>query len=200
MRNNPYLAAGHVLIFILLIALTTGCATVRMNDFYIDSPQAKIPIRAGLYLNPVFRSPAWTDYSHTFPLDKEMAAGMAQGAEKVLKDIFQELHVIDQGGVLAQDRYGVQAIVTPEIVEPGIVLKKRGGFWTEGQCEFVCKWTIYSTDGKILYMNTFVGTGKDSSFVGDTRINKGMTLAIKDNYQKFIDHMLSTKWWEGVKR
>lgn len=199
MSNKRYISAIYILNLMFLMIFFSGCATVKISDFYIDPPPGKIPMQVGLYMSPDFRNPVYTYFSSIFPLGEEIVAGMAAGAKKALKETFQEVYIIDRAESTDLSKYGVKAIVVPEIVEPGISIR-GGGFGTEGKFEFVCKWTVYATDGKILYMNTFLGTGRDSNFSGATRLNKGMILAIKDNYQKFITHMLSTKWWDGIEK
>jgi hypothetical protein len=178
--------------FVCVLLMTGGCASFEVRDFDLEPPSStKIPLRVGLYMSTEFRN------YRTYGLgaDQRLGDGMRQAAERTVKLVFEDVVLIDSVSSIEIPRIGIKAIISPEIV--GAVLLQNLPFLSRYQ--ITCKWTIWTPDGKIAYMNTFRGEGTDNSFVGTTRIDKSMTLAAKEQYQKFLVHILSTKWWEAIR-
>lgn len=149
---------------------------------------SQVPLRVGLYMNPRFRN--YLNYeSHIISLGE----GLTSGAEMALRKVFKEVVVVNEtdSDMSSQD---IRAIISPEIVDSQI-----GGLFPPSRSRIVCKWTITGADGKIYYLNTITGVGVDSSFVGATRISRSMMFAAGDMFEKFLTHMLATKWWEHIR-
>ena len=177
---------AFILMLVVVLLFVAGCGIPPWADFHIEPPApTKIPLRVGLYLSPAFRS-----YYHTYQgiPTYPMGGAMSNISERALKAVFQEVVVLDEKAFdLAKN--DVRAVISPEMVA-------TENTWSVFR--ITCKWTIASTDGKILYVNTFTGDGNDNSFVGNTRIGKAMANATKDMFQKFLSHMTSVKWWEDI--
>jgi hypothetical protein len=169
---------------------TSGCLRFEIRDYDLQALSApKIPLRVGLYMSPTFRTYQSLSYG-----PEVLGEGMTKGAEQATRQAFEDVVIIDSLGTNIP-RSAIKAVATPEIVEARII--NEMGFRLT--YEIVCKWTISSVDGRTVYMNTFRGQGVDSSFTARTRISTAMTLAAKDQYDKFVAHVVSTKWWDAIR-
>jgi hypothetical protein len=172
-----------------VILVTSGCHAGIREYTLQASPSPRIALRVGLYMSPAFR--AYRDN-----LVGELGDGMRRGAEQAARQAFEEVVIIDSLSSAEIPRRAIKAIVSPEIVKVGAVAWGVPGWLTY---EITCTWTIWSADGKVVYMNTFTGTGTGRAFVASTRVSTAMTFAAKDQYNKFLAHVASNRWWEGIK-
>ena len=90
--------------------------------------------------------------------------------------------------------YEAEGMESPEIIDIFWV----GSTEYDSQFHLICKWTIFDTKGKALYVNTINAMGKvnNSPSLPSTRVRKAMTQSAEDLYNKLILQMYSSKWWE----
>ena len=171
-----------------LLLTTIGCS-FAIRDYELQEVSSpKIPLRVGLYMAPSFRN----------YLDNriQLGEGMRKGAEEAARKAFEDVVMIDSLSSAEIPRREIKAIASPEIVGAGIVLDPTL-IQTSIRYQITVKWTIWSPDGKIIYMNTFRGEGISRAHFPS--IETSTTLAAKEQYDKFLAHIVSHRWWEAIK-
>ncbi|MBI3354806.1 MAG: hypothetical protein HY034_07975 [Nitrospirae bacterium] len=208
MNNNRYMLAVFLLLFMALSPLTAMTDdSIRLGSLNImRHAEPKIPLKAWLYMDKRFRN-------FTFSWKKsqkiEIGEGLSRGTEEALMEIFNEVVVINAEKPLKEifnesviinikpdiSKKNDEVIIKPEIVDV---------FWISSDIEdsqvyLFCKWTIFDTKGKVLYVNTINAIGKDNSSFRSTRERKAMTQAVEDLYKKLLTQMYSSKWWMYIR-
>jgi hypothetical protein len=194
MKDNGYMKKKVIVnLLLLLVTILTigGCAT-KIEKLDIKLPSSdKIPLRVGLYMSPEFRKYTYSTGGLVTPIGKfYIGEGLSIGAEKALKQVFNEVVIINNKSDISNQN--IKAVISPEILD--VAAEQNVVFF-----KMLCRWTISGADGKIYYNDTITGVGKDTSLAFATRERKAMTKAIENHYYKFIEQMLSSKWWENIK-
>lgn len=184
---------GIVNLLLLLIAILTigGCA-IKIENLDIMLPSSdKIPLRVGLYMSPEFRNYIYSKQGAKFHIGE----GLSIGAEKALKQVFNEVVIINNKSDISNQN--IKAVISPEILDVDLSISYNDVIYF---FRTSCRWTISGADSKVYYNDTITGVGKHNSFAsGTTRAKKALTNAIENHYFKFIEQMLSSKWWENIK-
>lgn len=204
MNSKPHLRVVSILILVFSILFCTGCLQrspiKALTDYTMEvTAESKIPLRAGLYMNSSFRNYA-LDKPNLFgprygPL--HLGESMSSGAERALKAVFEEVVTLD-GLVSDPSKYEIKLLVSPEIIDTNLELHM--GERAKITCQVVCKWSFARPNGKIVYLNTFVGeiTHQGSILGILSSYADCMTLAIQNHYNKFLANIRSVKWWEDM--
>ena len=176
----------NLVLLALCLFMICGCATIKIETFDPDVYPTKIPVRIGAYIPSAFRN--YVQFMKGG--DRvEIGDGLSRGAERVFREVFKEVVVIE--GVGADLRAEeIDAVISPEMVETDLMRGTVPG----SEVAVTCKWTVVNPKGRTYYMNTITGVGTDSSLLFIARTTKSSTRAVEDHYRKLIQHMLFTKW------
>jgi hypothetical protein len=200
--------------------MTVGCTTFRYTankDFEIPVPTAnKIPIRIGLYKPLDVCQHEIIKGRRDHRTVYQFGDAICNGIERILSGIFNEVVALES---IDSDvsKYGVKAIVVPEIVLSNVLL--GGTKFQDFEVLIRIKYTVTDNNKKILWMDTFQGEGRikqDKSFIYKSGflpplmiylcitqekrdMLKGMQLALEDHFRNALVGMLSSRWWESIK-
>jgi len=211
--NNKYIFAALFLLFMALLPLAALADddSIRLGMLNImRHSEPKIPLKAWLYMGKRFRNSNFLlKHTNIRKQNIEMGEGLSRGAEEALMEIFNEVVVINGEKPLKEifneavinnvkadtAKKDIAVIVSPEMIDVFWV----GSNIDDPQFHLICKWTIYDTKGKVIYLNTINAVGKDNSSFLSTRVQKAMTQAAEGLYKKLITQMYASKWWEHIK-
>lgn len=211
MNYYRYTLAVLFLFFLALLPLAVlADDSIKLENFNVmRHSEPKIPLKAWLYMDKRFRNSNFLlKHTNIRKQNIRMGEGLGRGAEEALMEIFNEVVVINAEKPLkdALNEVGIintttdaskknmEVIVLPEIIDIFWV----GSTEYDSQFHLICKWTIFDTKGKALYVNTINAMGKvnNSPSLPSTRVRKAMTQSAEDLYNKLILQMYSSKWWE----
>jgi hypothetical protein len=185
----------YLTFIIISITLLICCDSIAM-EFPIQSHViAKIPLRAGLYIDKKFKDIPipQCDICHTknfseSDLSIKFIEALNKGIETMTDKAFREVVIVDQLGPVPKE---VNVLIIPEI-------DFIGSYHIDGSTAPVkikMKWTIKDINGKVLYMNTFIGEGIRKK---EYRYGFPCYLAIEDQLNKAFNGITESKWWEAV--
>lgn len=188
------------IIFSVLIPLVflSSCGTannrvILLEDLTIDRPEVrdKIPLKAGLHITSVLKN-----YSHfTYGGEYKVAVGEAVtgGSERMLKGIFREVVLLDDGKDLSWT--GVDVVVTPEIASMQWVW--LGPMMVK--IHIAIKWYIVTLEGKSIYMNTFKSEYRGKVPFWDESRKKmyaeSYTQSFHDHFIMAGEDLYNNRWW-----
>jgi len=216
-----------ILISLIFIAFLSSCGYLlgysplwphsRINivvpkDFEIQLPERHriIPLRVGLYLSTKFKNYTLLDFSgdvniNPRPGDIFIGEALSSGCERMLKNLFTEIIIIDPLEANFSNK-NIDIIIIPEVVKIITVVKKN---WTTAPSSFwvqtIIKWNTFSCNGDYIYVNTIKAEGIQTfeyPYYYEARqedLTKGYILAIQDQLRKAQEDLYSNKWWETVK-
>lgn len=195
----------RILWLVISCLFIAGCQTrgTTPSSYEINPPYMtkKVPLRVTLYLSSQFKNKTFIGNSGGMAMPISIGEAMSSGAEKALKKVFQEVMVVND---LSYNLSSIKnhAYVTPEIVDIGNVLTGIPPF-SKWDSRIACKWVIKTPEEKILYVNTIVGEGKyeavTTGFTFGDHLGKSMIPAIQDHYEKLVENLISTRWWDAFK-
>ena len=184
---------GSWLLFFSIVLLMSGCAprTYYANistDLDLEKPflkKTKIPLRVGLYIEPEY-----LDFEAVLEDGSivSLGPGLGKGAEAVLREAFQEVVIIESIGPQVSNQH-VKAIITFSTNLPS------------NMSQIAFEWTIVGLDGRTLYMNTFRGEANTENISKrhyEEWLSESLSLATTDSFQKFLIHILSSRWWKSL--
>lgn len=149
---------------------------------------SKIPLRAALYIKPIYQN-------LTPPGEKTIQMGEAflGGSERMLRNIFQEVTVIDN-----TDKKGYDVMVIPENIMWG-----RGTVRTplvRSWYQMDITWNVLSPEGKVIYISTVrseliraLPAGTKSQIIN--KLATAFVLSLDDQLLRAQDDLYSNKWW-----
>lgn len=188
--NIGQIKRTHLSYLIISITLLFGCSSYMefpINLSIKSDRTDKIPLRVGLCMDRKFKEYAPLMYNieyHTNVYGK-FGEALTKGAESMTNKAFREVVIVDNIDQAASK--GVNVVIIPEIDSITIV---------EAPASVKVKWTIRDVNGKVLYMNTFVGEVKEKDCC---RLFKNYCArAIEDHFNKAFDGITKNKWWEGI--
>lgn len=170
------------------------------NDFKMNDTEImeKIPLVAGLFLKSDIKNFIYKGSAEPIPLMQRvsffMGAPLCAGSERILKNIFKDVVVIDQ---LESNLSGqnIDVIVTPELIE----IKR---FRHNTKMRLTMKWNIVSIDGKNIYFNTITGEVQPQPIYKFTasgmeeKQRENMIALINDHFLKAQTDLYSNGWWK----
>jgi hypothetical protein len=180
------------------ILLLVGCGpqyvelpiNLSLEQISID----RIPLTAGLYIEKKYSEFALPLYKVDFQtFFVKLGEAFDTGAEEMTRKAFREVIIldgVDQTGIPK----GVNVLIIPEIYSFDNDVTS-----TAYTAEFTVKWTIKDTDGRVLYVNTFVGNGSIETGIGgaSAKIRNSWSHAIEDQFNKAFNGIINNKWWES---
>lgn len=198
MYDDSQIQSNLKLFFFIGCLLMGGCAPHTyyvsiLTDFDLERPTSRtiqIPLRAGLYIEPKY-----CEFETVLRNDTIISVGdgFSKGAEKVLRQAFHEVVVIDSQGPETNDQ-DIEIKVTFRVVHMSLLP-------TSSRIAF--EWTMLGRDGRTLYLNTFLGeAGTKNMPESDSEgyemwLSERFSLAAKGSFQRFLTHILSSRWWRS---
>lgn len=199
------------LVLILVSFPCFGCATgfteyhIRLpSDFEMSATAVKdkIPLRAGLYLKPniknyVYELPHTTKYSIT------MGDALSSGCERILRNIFQDVILVDEMNVESLRR-NTDIIVTPQLIGglSGQYKVPEGYDKKKTVSQMTMQWDIVSHVGKLIYTTSIKGEAivkPIMSFFASSireKEKENRLRLLNDLFQKSQDDIYSSGWWK----
>ena len=195
----PELLFYKLLMLIFIPALLVGCQSQKVYKIQTkllipSKEEGKIPLRAGLYLDPKLRN-----YSSGII---HMGEALSNGAQNIIFSAFKDVVII----------YTMDPELIPKGLDALVIAEIDGGYFKETSEGTVnlewtiivkIKWTIQDTNGKTLYLNTFMGESKFRQVPRWSFFRKrceAYTKAIEEQFTKAYIGITSANWWESIKK
>lgn len=194
--NRLFLWFFLVINLIFLIGCAASHRDININLSLAIKDTEKIPLRAGLYLDPKMMNYTKETLGPASALFLHMGKALSEGAENITKKAFKETVIIytKDSEVIPK---GLDVIVIAEIEkifdEPARRLPNL----------VKIKWTIQDIYGKVYYMNAFTGeaeTKYGTTFSLIDRICEAYRKAIEEQFAKAYMGITSANWWESIKK
>jgi hypothetical protein len=191
--------------FMILTILLASCSQKHYSEtipkefqMIALGKEKKIPLRAGLSLKPEYQkliAPKFYYENQTVHMGEAFYAG----CERMLKNIFQDVIVID-----AERKQEVDIVVSPEIA-----------WWQKEQklssdntfpIYLNIKWNISTPDGKLVYLNTIKSLTRPkisrTASWGETRredLKEAYVMSLNDQLLQAQEDIYSSKWWADLR-
>jgi hypothetical protein len=201
MAKKPKTAVILCIHSMILFCLVSCGGQLRFNvpsdQVYIAPPEKTIPLKAGLYLSQAFRT-TQSPYIIRGGKYGDVFAGNAvsSGAEKMVRNLFQEVTVLDPiGNASTSTVQNYDVIVTPQVEQ--FEYRHFDEFFSGHHKTLIAiKWRIVSPDGKELYQNTIKSDEIKATW--DERYHPEVIIpvAIKDQFKKAQEDIYSSGWWK----
>ena len=200
----PELLFYRLLLLILMPALLVGCQSQKVYKIQTkllipNKEEGKIPLRAGLYLDPKFLNYV-KDPGINYFYKVDMGEALSKGTQYIVEKAFKEVIVVYTLDIELIPK-GLDVLVMPEIdkiYEFGEEnIRKKSGTATVR-----IKWTITDMNRKILYTNIFTGEAiyKKWPLAAHPEENpEGYARALDDQFTKAYLAITSSNWWESLK-
>jgi hypothetical protein len=183
-----------VILFCLISCASSTPITITRDRVNIAPPEKKIPLKVGLYLSEAFRtSECWSEYA-----DKHfiIGEGLSDGVEKMVRDLFQEVIVIDKiGNTQDSPSPNYDIIITPKFKQFTILIVRESLTKAHWKIENTIAWSVTSPDGKEIYQNTIQSDEITTHYIQSVNAEI-MIESIKDQLQKAQQAIYSSGWWE----
>lgn len=193
----------YFFISILLSISCFACAAPLITlpkDFEMSAQAVKdkIPLTAGLYLTPYMRN-----YNPRFGYPYSMADALSSGCERMLRNIFNNVVIIDQMDTNLSSK-NIDVIVTPEVIALNRQVKALEGYNTRQIVyQMIIRWDIVSPGGgKSIYTTTITSEVREEPlyyFLLSTHVEKAkerMILLLNNQFRKAQDDIYLGGWWK----
>jgi len=194
--NRLFLCFFLVINLIVLIGCGASHRNIKINLPLPIKETEKIPLRAGLYLDPKLMNYTKETLGPVSGLYLHMGKALSEGAENITKKAFKETIVIYTKDLELIPK-GLDVIIIPEIERIYDDPTRRLPHLVK------IKWTIQDINGKIYYMNAFSGEFKSkrgNTFTMIDKISEAYEIAIAEQFSKAYIGMTSANWWESIKK
>jgi hypothetical protein len=198
-----YLLVMSVLLSLLLSISLAGCtfsAGVAPNIQVAVPPAAsQIPIRVGLYVDRRVRDYRINSRSGPAPVSISVGPGLSTAIESATRAAFRDVVLLDSPSTPAMHRDSLKAVVIPSLTDADFQYSVA-----LYHCQITLEWVVVGRDRQTVYTNTFVGEGESNNpvfnFTREERISECMTLSVRDHITKFLNHILSVRWYDPLLR
>jgi hypothetical protein len=188
-------------ISLLLSLCCFACAAplITLPKDFEMSAQAikdKIPLNAGLYLKPSFRN-----YTSKYGYTYMMGDALSSGCERMIRNIFQDVILIDEMDTNLSLR-NIDVIVVPEVISISYYqLKAVEGYRTrQGFDRMTIRWDIVSPGGKNIYTTTIANEliyeSIKSLIITEETGKERMLLLLNNQFRKAQDDIYLGGWWK----
>lgn len=190
--------------------LINACTLKTTKAVSLTVPkEKKIPIRVGYYLQPGLSDLKYSKKTLFARTDLLIGETMCNGIEAVLSASFEDVIKLSSLDIDLTSQK-IKAVVIPEIISIDMNIPFTGSplilfglpyFLMNGedvQAIVKMKWTITDTEKNILYVKTIIGEARNFCRTKGCKRDV-MELAIKDQFQKAIESILTKEWVKPIK-
>jgi hypothetical protein len=191
----------NLCISIMMMLCLVSCVSVRLSvpikPLDVAPLVDKIPLKAALYLSPSYKAAQAPIGTRNGGIIGSAFVGdaLCDASEKMAKNIFQDVVMLDQMGNTSDSHYDV--IIAPQLVkfEYEFAADMISGHY---KIQNTVKWVITTPDGKEIYQNTV----SSDKITLPRRCSREMwfsetTKTIKDQIQKAQNDIYSNGWWKN---
>jgi hypothetical protein len=130
-------------------------------------------------------------------MDIFVGDALVAGVQRTLALAFDDVVLLPSPN--PTDTQGIEAVVTPEITSMDNVLVGFPPF-SKWESRLVCKWTVTTLNGEVVYLNTIVGEGRyealTTAFSYHKKLAQSMIPAVQDHFRKLLADLTERRWWE----
>jgi hypothetical protein len=187
-----------VIIFCLFSCGGTKLIKITKDQINIIPSEKKIQLKVGLLLSQDFRTiKRPMNAIGVYLGEVDLGEGLSSGAEKMARDLFQEVIILDTNGSSQSSiNANYDVILMPEFDE--FVFR-----WVKGTIKAyfitqnIIKWDISSPDGKIIYQNSIKSDEIKVPYI--QKMNDKIVIeTLIDQFQKAQQDIYSSGWWKNT--